>query len=71
MYPLLYACRAIAGFSAGLCHWLQPALCVTYCCCRPRGHKSKRCASMCARVLQAPPPHVSDGAVSVCAMPLS
>ena len=22
---------------------------------------------MCARVLQAPPPHVSDGAVSVCA----
>ena len=30
-------------------------------------HKSKRCASMCARVLQAPNPHVSDGAVSVCA----
>ena len=29
-------------------------------------HKSKRGASMCARVLQAPPPHVSDGAVSVC-----
>ena len=25
---------------------------------------------MCARVLQAPPPQVSDGAVSVCAMPV-
>ena len=37
----------------------------------PRRHKSKRGAYMCARVLQAPPPHVSGGAQCVCDMPVS
>ena len=36
----------------------------------PRWLKSKRCASIYVPVLQALPPHVRDGAVSVCAMPL-